>query len=58
MRRRSATDEWSDGGLETWAVPPGAALPDPNVKDETDATGETGEADEVIAVEKATPKEF
>lgn len=51
-------EEWSHGDVETWIVPAGAALPDPNVKEEMDAVGETSEAGEMIAVEEATPKEF
>jgi hypothetical protein len=34
--------EWALGELQTWVVPPGAALPDPSVTDEIDA-GEQGE---------------
>lgn len=51
-------DEWSDGAIETWIVPSGAALPDPNAKAEIEVTDETSGGYEVIAVEEGTPKEF
>jgi hypothetical protein len=53
-----AADKYSDDDLETWIVPSGAALPDPNAKDETDVMDETNVGDEAIAVEEGTPKEF
>jgi hypothetical protein len=30
-------EEWALGELQTWVVPPGAALPDPSAKDVIDA---------------------
>jgi hypothetical protein len=51
--------EWSDGDVETWIVPHGAALPDPEAKDETiEGEGEMAEGDQAVAVEEQTPKEF
>lgn len=54
----STAEEFSDGTMETWIVPAGAALPDPNAKAETDVADETGEGYEMMAVEEGTPKEF
>jgi hypothetical protein len=51
-------DEWSDGDVETWVVPSGAALPDPNAVEEASAEDETGRAEEVSAIEEKKPKEF
>jgi hypothetical protein len=43
--------EWSDGDVETWLVPRGAALPDPNAEDEATEETEALTTDEDTQVE-------
>lgn len=52
-----AAREWSDGDVETWVVPRGAALPDPNAVEEA-AEDEQATATDQAQQDAETQKEF
>jgi hypothetical protein len=54
----AAKDENGFDDLETWIVPHGAALPDPNAKEEPTNEGEEIAPEEVTATDEETQKEF
>jgi hypothetical protein len=51
-------DQWSNGDVETWIVPRGAALPDPKASDVMTEDGEAITTGEEMMTEEDTQKEF